>query len=70
LSATVAPSQTSEIGSEPSSLPSNVGATGTGAPSSGTVIGDDSGLRIRDQPPSGSLLGSVFQTMFGGFFGS
>jgi uncharacterized protein YkwD len=69
-SATVAPSQTSEIGSEPSSLPSNVGATGTGAPSSGTVIGDDSGLRIRNQPPSGSLLGSVFQTMFGGFFGS
>ena len=69
-SATVTPSQTSEIGSEPSSLPSNVGATGTGAPSSGTMIGDNSGLRIRNQPPSGSLLGSVFQTMFGGFFDS
>jgi len=34
------------------------------------MIGDNSGLRIRNQPPSGSLLGSVFQTMFGGFFDS
>ncbi len=55
----------------PSPTPAALRSASPSGSDSGTVIGDaSSGLRIREKAPSGGLLDSLFQSLFGGLLPS
>jgi uncharacterized protein YkwD len=68
-STTTAPTQSPEPSAVSSPSPDAV-ASQSGIVDSGVVIGDASGLRVREKAPSGGLLDSLFQALFGGVLGS